>query len=35
MSFKEFEGRNHFLIGQNGWEEVADFTLSWLMKRGI
>ena len=28
--FKEFEGRTHFITGQKGWEEVADYILSWL-----
>jgi pimeloyl-ACP methyl ester carboxylesterase len=28
--FKEFPGRTHFIIGQQGWEEVADYILSWL-----
>jgi pimeloyl-ACP methyl ester carboxylesterase len=27
--FKEFPGRSHFLVGQKGWEEIADFALSW------
>lgn len=28
--FKEFEARTHFIIGQRGWEEVADYVLAWL-----
>jgi len=28
--YKEFAGRVHFIIGQPGWEEVADYSLSWL-----
>lgn len=28
--FREFEGRTHFIIGQDGWEEVADHVLAWL-----
>jgi pimeloyl-ACP methyl ester carboxylesterase len=28
---KEFEGRAHFLPGQEGWEEVADYALSWAL----
>ena len=32
--FKEFSGRDHFLIGERGWEEVADYSLSWLEKVG-
>ncbi len=30
--FKEFTGRDHFLIGERGWEEVADYCLAWLEK---
>jgi len=32
--FKEFAGRDHFLIGERGWEEVADYSLSWLERVG-
>lgn len=28
--FKEFAGRDHFLIGSRGWEEVADYCLKWF-----
>ncbi len=28
--FKEFSGRDHFLIGSRGWEEVADYCLEWF-----
>jgi len=28
--FKEFAGRDHFLIGSRGWEEIADYALDWL-----
>jgi pimeloyl-ACP methyl ester carboxylesterase len=27
--YQEFQGRTHFIIGQDGWEEVADYTLDW------
>jgi len=30
--FKEFPGRDHFLIGSKGWEEIADYSLEWLEK---
>lgn len=30
--FKEFAGRDHFIIGERGWEEVADYCLAWLEK---
>jgi pimeloyl-ACP methyl ester carboxylesterase len=28
--FKEFGGRDHFLIGSRGWEEIADYCLEWF-----
>ncbi len=30
--FKEFAGRDHFVIGEKGWEEVADYCLAWIEK---
>jgi pimeloyl-ACP methyl ester carboxylesterase len=30
--FKEFPGRTHFTVGQEGWEEVADYALDWAVK---
>jgi pimeloyl-ACP methyl ester carboxylesterase len=30
--FKQFAGRDHFGIGDRGWEEIADYSLSWLEK---
>ncbi|OCX52117.1 hypothetical protein BEL04_11520 [Mucilaginibacter sp. PPCGB 2223] len=30
--YKEFAGRNHFVLGQPGWQELADFILNWLTK---
>jgi pimeloyl-ACP methyl ester carboxylesterase len=35
VDFKEFPGRTHFGIGQQGWEEMADYVLAWLGKRGV
>jgi hypothetical protein len=29
-AFKEFAGRDHFTIGQKGWEAVAEYILGWL-----
>ncbi len=34
-TFKEFAGRTHFIIGQTGWEEVAEFSLAWLNENGL
>jgi pimeloyl-ACP methyl ester carboxylesterase len=28
--FHEFRGRDHFLAGEKGWEEVAQYTLDWV-----
>jgi pimeloyl-ACP methyl ester carboxylesterase len=30
VAYKEFPGRTHFIIGQEAWKEVADYTASWL-----
>jgi pimeloyl-ACP methyl ester carboxylesterase len=30
--FKEFPGRNHFILGQQGWEEVADYCVEWIAR---
>ena len=27
--YREFPGRTHFIIGQSGWEEVANYSLDW------
>ena len=29
VEVKEFPGRTHYIVGQDGWEEVADYALSW------
>lgn len=28
-AYKEFPGRSHYTLGQDGWEEVADYALDW------
>ncbi len=33
--FKEFAGRDHFIIGERGWEEVADYIGAWLDQKGV
>jgi pimeloyl-ACP methyl ester carboxylesterase len=30
--YKEFPGRSHFTIGEQGWEEVADYALDWAVE---
>ena len=27
--YKVFPGRSHYTVGQDGWEEVADYALGW------
>jgi pimeloyl-ACP methyl ester carboxylesterase len=28
-AYKEYAGRAHFMAGQTGWEEIADYALEW------
>jgi pimeloyl-ACP methyl ester carboxylesterase len=30
--FKEFPGRSHYTVGQEGWEEIADYALDWALE---
>ena len=30
VDYREFEGRSHYICGEQGWEEVADAVLGWL-----
>jgi hypothetical protein len=27
--YKEYPDRSHYTLGQDGWEEVADYALGW------
>ncbi len=29
-NFKEFQGRTHYIIAQEGWEQVAAYVLDWV-----
>lgn len=29
-NYKIFERRSHYICGQDGWQDVADYTLDWL-----
>ena len=29
VEYKEFAGRTHRIVSQDGWEEVADYALNW------
>src|SRR5215204_1199295 len=30
--YHEFPGRSHYTVGQDGWEEVADYALEWAVE---
>lgn len=30
--FKEFPGRSHYTLGEDGWEDVADYALDWAVE---
>jgi alpha-beta hydrolase superfamily lysophospholipase len=30
VDYKAFEDRSHFIAGEPGWEEVADYVLNWI-----
>jgi len=30
--FKSFEGRSHYICGEEGWEEVAEYVYNWIGK---
>lgn len=34
-TFREMPGMSHWLIGEHGWEDVADTALSWLAAEGV
>jgi alpha-beta hydrolase superfamily lysophospholipase len=31
-AYRSFPGRSHYTIGEPGWEEVADYALSWAVE---
>lgn len=33
--FKEFAGRTHYICGQDNWQEVADYILTWVKKNDL
>ena len=32
--YKEYPGRSHFTMAQDGWEEIADYALDWAVQHG-
>lgn len=35
VDLKSFPGRSHFICGEEGWQEVADYILQWIEKGGF
>jgi pimeloyl-ACP methyl ester carboxylesterase len=33
--YKSFEGRNHYVLNQPGWQEVATYIMDWLNKQAL
>jgi hypothetical protein len=33
--YKEFPGRSHYTIGEQGWEHLADYALRWAMDNAV
>jgi pimeloyl-ACP methyl ester carboxylesterase len=34
-AYREFPGRSHYTVGQPGWEEIADYALSWALNPAV
>jgi pimeloyl-ACP methyl ester carboxylesterase len=34
-AYQEFPGRSHYTVGQEGWEEVADYALRWATENAM
>jgi pimeloyl-ACP methyl ester carboxylesterase len=30
VDFKSFAGKSHYIAGEEGWEEVADYAINWI-----
>ena len=33
--YREFPDRTHYILGQEGWEDVADFCLNWAVREMV
>jgi len=33
LDYREFAGRTHRLVSQDGWEEIADFAFAWALEQ--
>ena len=34
-ALREYEGRSHLMPSQEGWEEVADYALTWATEHAF
>ena len=34
-AYREFQDRTHFIIGQSGWQEVANYSLDWALDQQL
>jgi hypothetical protein len=32
---KEYPDRSHYIVGEPGWEEVADYALDWAEREHV
>ena len=35
VEYKEYAGRTHRLVSQDGWEEIADYALQWATEHQV
>lgn len=35
VDYREFAGRTHRFVSQDGWEEVADYALTWALEHAV
>ena len=35
IAYREFKGRNHFVLGQPTWKEDADFIIGWINEQNM
>ena len=33
--YEEFPLRSHFTLGEEGWEQVADYALTWAIENAV
>ena len=35
IEYKEYAGRSHYTVGQDGWQQVADDALVWAVDHAV